>query len=435
MAHYSITLDLVNTDFSNAPTLLDGELIKFSDLVPTMNEIVGGKMVFEAGDIVDTRQITGDIVQAFSDTQYADFEGYSIAKYVVVITSADEGVLAEENVPGMYISSSYMTAGVANGMTHATIEWGYDLIIEWDGNIEGLDAFELSGCGFYKVSDIVLNAEHLNESIAAIGIGNDTLYDIPVSVITATGLSVGLYNDDPLVISGVAGTHTYYDYTATIPSDGTYFFYLADDYVGHTASLKIAVYEPTEVPTPTLNPSYLTDLFIQEAKPALDRHSGSSGTTPDSEGDVFILVDEAGNEATAVYVEEATVFDATANDIRSGKTAATESGVTLGTKDIPAYHLVEGYTAVPNGEAFKFSAGSKYDYTSLQAILCPFSGSMANSVAADKVVIGDKVYAVNSTEPIATVTKDSETQTIDLGISNDSGSPYVLRYFGYKEEY
>ena len=182
-----------------------------------------------------------------------------------------------------------------------------------------------------------------------------------------------------------------------------------------------------------MDSNWFQELFIDEAKPALQRHSGTGSA--DSEGDVYILVDEDGSEATAVYVEEATVFDATANDIRSGKIAATEAGVTVGTKDIPAYYVMKGYQVVPNGSEFTIGAGKLYDITSMQAILCPFSGSIDKSVSADKVVIGEKVYAVNSTDPIATVAKDSETQTIKLGISNDSGSPYVLRYFGYKEEY
>ena len=100
-------------------------------------------------------------------------------------------------------------------------------------------------------------------------------------------------------------------------------------------TVPVVIYEIIEIPTaPTIDPNYLTDLFINEVKPALERHSGSGGSTPDSPGDVFILVDEAGNEATAVYVEEATVFDATANDIRAGKIAATESGVTVGTLEV-----------------------------------------------------------------------------------------------------
>lgn len=93
-------------------------------------------------------------------------------------------------------------------------------------------------------------------------------------------------------------------------------------------------------------PDFLKDLFIDEAKPALDRHSGTGGGSGD-DTQAYILVDENGVEIPAVLVDEYTVFDATANDIRAGKTAATEEGVTLGTKEIPAYYVEEGYVAIP----------------------------------------------------------------------------------------
>lgn len=48
-------------------------------------------------------------------------------------------------------------------------------------------------------------------------------------------------------------------------------------------------------------------------------------------GKTFILVDENNNEITGVLVDELTVFDATAEDIALGKTAATDSGIVIGT--------------------------------------------------------------------------------------------------------
>lgn len=52
------------------------------------------------------------------------------------------------------------------------------------------------------------------------------------------------------------------------------------------------------------------------------------------ESATYILVDESGREIPAVYVDSEKVFDATAGDILSGKTAATDSGITVGTLDI-----------------------------------------------------------------------------------------------------
>lgn len=48
-------------------------------------------------------------------------------------------------------------------------------------------------------------------------------------------------------------------------------------------------------------------------------------------GKSFVLVDENNNELTGILVDEVTVFTATAEDIKLGKTAGTESGIVTGT--------------------------------------------------------------------------------------------------------
>lgn len=48
-------------------------------------------------------------------------------------------------------------------------------------------------------------------------------------------------------------------------------------------------------------------------------------------GKTFVLVDEKGNEITGVLVDEITIFDATADDIKLGKIAASDSGIVIGT--------------------------------------------------------------------------------------------------------
>lgn len=150
----------------------------------------------------------------------------------------------------------------------------------------------------------------------------------------------------------------------------------------------------------------------------------------------YILVDEAGNEIPAVFVDNTQVFTATANDIRIGTTAVTDSGVTEGTKEIPAYITTEGIVAVPVGSSFIIPMHSdKCAYTKLQALLCKFNSSLSDSVETDRVSIDGKVYNTQSAEAIATVTVDIDAQTINLGIVNTGDDPYVLRYFTYKEEY
>lgn len=141
-------------------------------------------------------------------------------------------------------------------------------------------------------------------------------------------------------------------------------------------------------------------------------------------------------EIAATVVGEETIFDATPNDVRTGKTFATSSGVAVGTKDIPAYRTAQGAVIIKPNENFSIvlEGYSQYDYTKLQCLISKFNTSVDDSVAVDKVVIGDNVYAVNSTIPLAAVTKDAATKSIKLNIKNESSVDYVLRYFTYREE-
>lgn len=148
----------------------------------------------------------------------------------------------------------------------------------------------------------------------------------------------------------------------------------------------------------------------------------------------FILVDKDGNEYPAVYVDSDVVITATPNDIRKGTTAITAEGVIEGEKVIPAYHTTEGYRIIPADSVFTIPIlTSSYDFTKLQAIICPFNGNIEGSVFSEKVVIGENVYPVSSNNVLATVSRNDRTLSIDLNITNDSNAPAVLRYFTYKE--
>lgn len=147
----------------------------------------------------------------------------------------------------------------------------------------------------------------------------------------------------------------------------------------------------------------------------------------------YILVDEAGNEVAATFVDEPVTLTATANDIRKGTTAVTSDGVITGEKEIPAYHTTEGFKLIPSGSTYQISGLAHYNFTKLQAIICRFSGSMSKSVAAEKVSIEGNVYDVGSNEALANVTVDDDMESINLGIANENTSPCVLRYFTYRE--
>lgn len=150
----------------------------------------------------------------------------------------------------------------------------------------------------------------------------------------------------------------------------------------------------------------------------------------------YILTDENGNELTGVYVESETIFTATDNDVRLGSVYAGDSGVSIGTKDIPVYHSTEGAKLITNGNTLRITIPN-YEYTKLQCVVCAYNTNLQNSVSAQQVVINNSVYNVQSTEVISVVTNDvvNGNGSINLGITNTSGSPVVIRYFTFREVY
>lgn len=150
----------------------------------------------------------------------------------------------------------------------------------------------------------------------------------------------------------------------------------------------------------------------------------------------YILVDEAGNEIPAVFVENEMRFNATANDIRIGTIAVTDSGVTEGTKEIPGYVTEEGYRKILSGDALVIPMYSNMcEFTKLQAIICKFNTTPDDSVAAEKVSIAGKVYPVSATNSLSDVKVDNQNRTIDFSLMNNSDHPVIVRYFTYKEVY
>lgn len=55
------------------------------------------------------------------------------------------------------------------------------------------------------------------------------------------------------------------------------------------------------------------------------------GSTGDGFGQSFVIEDIDGNTFTGIVVDEVTVLTATAEDVKEGKTAGTESGIVVGT--------------------------------------------------------------------------------------------------------
>ena len=149
----------------------------------------------------------------------------------------------------------------------------------------------------------------------------------------------------------------------------------------------------------------------------------------------FILVDKDGNEYPAAYVDSDLVFTATPNDIRKGYTAITAEGPVVGEKEIPNYRAQEGSVIVRIGKNLDIRLYSDMcEYTTLQAIICNLADPIENSVSAQKVVLDNNVYNVNSTNSLSVVTVKSDTQTIKLGLINDTDENVTIRYMIIKED-
>lgn len=149
----------------------------------------------------------------------------------------------------------------------------------------------------------------------------------------------------------------------------------------------------------------------------------------------LILTDESGNELVGVVTENAQVFDATPADVRINKTFVSDNGIETGENTI-TYRTEQGTRLIMPGEDFMLplSQHNKYNYTELQCMFAPFHTNPANSVAVDKIVLQNGVFAVNSTEKIASVIKDSITKSINFNISNTSENVYCIHYFTYCQE-
>ena len=147
------------------------------------------------------------------------------------------------------------------------------------------------------------------------------------------------------------------------------------------------------------------------------------------------LTDENGNTLIGTVTDSAIDLDATRDDVKMGKTFASSEGILEG-KNTITYRVRTGYRIIQPGENFSIpmSDYNQYDYTKLQCIIAPYNTSFADSVAADKIVIGDCVYAVGNTIKLADVIKNFTTQSIDLSITNESGNIYLIYYFTYREE-
>jgi hypothetical protein len=148
----------------------------------------------------------------------------------------------------------------------------------------------------------------------------------------------------------------------------------------------------------------------------------------------FILVDEDGHEMQAFLTDEEVELNATPNDIRVGMTAVTDAGVTVGEKEIPGYITTEGKRVVMNGSPLTIPMYSdKCNYNKLMVMICEFDTSISNSILTIMVAIDDYVYEIGSSASLSKIVVNTEQQSIDLGLINESGKTLLIRYMSIKE--
>ena len=152
-------------------------------------------------------------------------------------------------------------------------------------------------------------------------------------------------------------------------------------------------------------------------------------------GKTLVFVDSDGNEVTGVITENAQIFDATPADVKIGKTFAGEEGILEGTNTKTYHTMFASYLIFP-GENFSIplEKSDLYDYTKFQAMIALFGTTVSDSTATDKIAICEAVYNVSSSDKLSDITKNVETKSVDLNITNNTNSIYVVHYNTYKEE-
>lgn len=134
---------------------------------------------------------------------------------------------------------------------------------------------------------------------------------------------------------------------------------------------------------------------------------------------------EDGTVLEGVVTDDAPVVDATAQDIRYGKTAITEYGVTVG--KYKAQRAMSSSLLVKPGDACVIQFDDDmYDYAAFQ---CAITASGAIKYAS----INNKIVSVDGAE-ISTITKDVNTKSINLNFTNDSEDTYEILYTTYRDD-
>ena len=152
-------------------------------------------------------------------------------------------------------------------------------------------------------------------------------------------------------------------------------------------------------------------------------------------GKTFIFEDAEGNNFTGVVTENLQIFDARPSDVKLGKVFAAEGGVRVGESTKTYKVRFESYLIFP-GEEFSIPLEhyDAYDCTKFYATISVFNTTEFDSTSVEKIVICDSVYSVGSINKLSDISRNAETKSIDLHLTNDTNNIYIINYNMYKGE-
>lgn len=147
------------------------------------------------------------------------------------------------------------------------------------------------------------------------------------------------------------------------------------------------------------------------------------------------IADENGNTFVGTVTDSEVVLDATRADVKVGKMFASNDGIQEGT-DTKTYRTRLASCLILPGESFSVPLDQydAYDYTKFHAMIAEFNTTEFDSISISKVSLNNAVFNVNSDTKLADVTKNSLSKSVDLNITNNTDSTYIIHYSTYKEE-
>ena len=149
-------------------------------------------------------------------------------------------------------------------------------------------------------------------------------------------------------------------------------------------------------------------------------------------GKTFIIQDQDGNEITGIVTGSEVIFTAGDNDVREGMVYASDSGVSTGTKNIPAYYARYGCKVFLANSQVIITV-PEYDYKSILIVISKYNTKIVDSTASIFTSIDNGMYEVGNSTKISDIIIDAVNEQIDLGITVSEKS--VLRYLVIREEY